>query len=108
MVVRYWYTTRLIVLGSYERGNREVFDYIGIIIGNYREGLFHPTSPYPIYYHGFGESSDTDKNVLTYDDELVDTKSETVDKAYIEALGNYIGAEILLSIKDAITVLSKV
>ena len=35
-------------------------------------------------------------------------KSETVDEAYLESLENYIGAEILLSGKNAIPVLAKV
>ena len=38
----------------------------------------------------------------------MDSKSETVDKAYLEALNNYIGAEILLAGKYSITVLAKV
>ena len=40
----------------------------------------------------FGDSSNTDYNVLPYGDELVDSKSETVDKTYLEAHNNYIEA----------------
>ena len=47
------------------------------LIGYYKEGVFHPTSPYPIYCDAFGQSSVTDNNVLPYGDELVDAKSET-------------------------------
>ena len=56
------------------------------LILNDIEGVFRPTSPSLIYYDAFGESSDSDENVLPYGDELVDVKSETFDKAYLEAL----------------------
>ena len=62
------------------------------VIGNYREGIFQPTSPSLIYYDAFGGSSDTDENVISYGEELVDAKSESVDEAYLEALDNYIGS----------------
>ena len=76
------------------------------LVWNYREGVFQPTSPYLIYYDAFRESSDNYENVLPYGDELADAKSETVDKSYLEALNNYIGAEILLADKYAIPVLA--
>ena len=38
------------------------------LIVNYREGVFHPTSPSFIYYDALGESSDTGGNVLPYGD----------------------------------------
>ena len=55
-----------------------------------------------------GESYDNDDNVMPYDDELIDAKPEIVDKAYLEAIDNYIGAQIVLSGKYAIPVLDKV
>ena len=39
---------------------------------------------------------------------MVNAKSKTVDKAYLEAINNYIGAEIVLAGKYAIHVLDKV
>ena len=42
---------------------------------------------------------------LPYGDEFVDAKYKTADKSYLEAFNNYIGAEIVLSGKDAISVL---
>ena len=39
---------------------------------------------------------------------MVDAESETFDEAYLEALDNYIGAEIVLAGKDAIPTLDKV
>ena len=65
---------------------------MGSLIVNYTEGVFQPTSPSLIYYDAFGEISNTDDNVLPYGDELVDAKYETFDKAYLEAISNYIGA----------------
>ena len=59
---------------------------------NHIECVFHPTSPSLIYCDSFWGSSDTDENVLPYGHELVDAKSETVDKNYLKALNNYIGA----------------
>ena len=38
---------------------------------------------------------------------MVDARSETVDEAYMEALNNYIGAEIVLAGKYAIPILAK-
>ena len=81
---------------------------LGSLIGNYREGIFQPTSLSLIYNDSFGESSDTDDNALTYSDKLVNAKSETVDKASLEVLDNYIGTEIVLAGKDAIPILDKV
>ena len=77
------------------------------LIGNYIEIVFQPNSLSLIYYDAFVESSNTDSNVLSYGDELVHAKSETVDKAYLESLENYIGAEIVLGSKYAIPVLAK-
>ena len=77
-------------------------------IGNYRKGVLQPTSPYLIYYDAFGVSSYTDDNVLPYGDKLVDVKSETFDKYYVQALNNYIISEIVLAVKYAIPVLAKV
>ena len=76
------------------------------LVGNYREGVFQPTSPSLIYYDDFGDRSDTDENVLPYGDKLVDAKSETAEEAYLEALNKYIGAEIVLAGKDAIPILA--
>ena len=39
---------------------------------------------------------------------MVNAKSKTVDKAYLEAINNYIGAEIVLASKDEIPVLARV
>ena len=39
---------------------------------------------------------------------MVNYKYETVDKAYLEALNNYIGAEIVLAGNYAILVLAKI
>ena len=78
------------------------------LIGNYREGVFHPTSLPIISYDDFKESSKTDENVLHYGDELVDAKYATVDAVYTYAIDNYIVVEILLSGKDAIPVLDQV
>ena len=44
-------------------------------------------------------------DILDYGDELVDAKSETFDKAYLEALDIYIGSEVLLAGKYDIPVL---
>ena len=77
------------------------------LIENNIKGIFHPTSPSLIYYDALVESSNNDKNVIPYGDELVDSRPKIVDKAYPEALDNYIGAEIVLAGKDAIPVLAK-
>ena len=53
------------------------------LIGIYREGVFQPTPPSLIYYDAFGESFNTDENVLPYGYEFVDDKSETVNKYYL-------------------------
>ena len=42
------------------------------------------------------------RRILPYGDELIYYKSETVDEAYLEALDNYIVAEIILAVKYAI------
>ena len=77
-------------------------------IGNYRQPIFDNTSPSIIYFDAFNEDRDADENVLPYGDELVDAKTETVDEAYIEALDEYIGSQIVIPNKEAVPVLAVV
>ena len=78
------------------------------LFGNNRERVFQTTSPYLIYYHSFGESSDTGENFLIYGDDFINSKFKTVDEYYLVATKNYIGAEIVLAGKYSIPVLAKV
>ena len=78
------------------------------VIGNHRQPLFDPVKPSGLYYTAFGDDFNDDDNVLPYGDELVDSKTETIDQGYMEALDEYIGAQVVIPGRDSVPVLSKV
>ena len=77
-------------------------------IGNHKEALFQITVPENLYYDAFGDDPSDDDNVLPYGDELVDAKTDEIDEAYLEALDEYIGAQVVIPGRDAQPVLAKV
>ena len=77
-------------------------------IGNQKQPTFNVVSPSSIYYEAFGDSDDADDNVLPYGDEMIDVKTAEVDEAYLEALDEYIGVEVVIPGRDAQPVLTKV
>ena len=77
-------------------------------IGNHKEGIFDHDNPDVIYYNAFGDDLASDENALPYGDEILDTKIETIDEPYMEALDTYIGAQVVIPGKDSIPVLAKV
>jgi hypothetical protein len=77
-------------------------------IGNYKQPLFNIHIPKGIYYNAFGDDMDADDNVLPYGDELVDQKTSEVNEAYLEALDEYIGVEVVIPGRDAQPVLATV
>ena len=77
-------------------------------IGNHRQPIYKAMQPDSIYFDTFDDDLDSDLNVLPYGDELVDAKTDEVNDAYLEALDNYIGAEVVIPGKDSLPVLAKV
>ena len=56
----------------------------------------------------FRDDHNVDDNVLPYGDELINAKTDTVDEPYLEALYEYIGAQIVIPNKEAVPVLATV
>ena len=77
-------------------------------IGNHKQPLFNITVPNDLYYKAFGDDVDEDENELPYGDELLDQKTTEIDDAYMEALDEYIGVEVVIPGRDAQPVLAKV
>ena len=49
-----------------------------------------------VYYSGFGDNDDADNNLLPYGEDIQEQKEVEVNEAYIEALDNYIGSEVVV------------
>jgi hypothetical protein len=77
-------------------------------IGNYRQPAFNIEVPDEIYYEAFGDDTTSDDNVLPYGDEINDVKTTEVDEAYLEALDEYIGVQVVIPGRDAQPVLATV
>ena len=77
-------------------------------IGNARQPMFDDIEPDREYYIYFGDSDDTEKNLLPYGEEIKDQKDVEVNEAYIEALYIYIGAKVVIPGIDYIPVIAQV
>ena len=76
--------------------------------GNSKQPLFDGMDPDRVYYSSFGDTEDTDNNVLPYGEDIQYQKEVEVNEAYIEALLNYIEAKIVVPGKYSILVLAQV
>ena len=65
-------------------------------IVNADQTLFDGTDPDRVYYSDFGDTDDAGGNVLSYGEYIQDQKEVEVNKAYIEALDNYIGSKVVV------------
>ena len=77
------------------------------IIGNFSKPLYNATKPNSIYYRLFDDDIEDDDVNLPYVDELIYVKFEEISDAYLEALDEYIRAEIVIPGRDALPVLGK-
>ena len=77
-------------------------------IGNAKQLLFDGMDPDRVYYSDFGDTKDSDDNVLPYGEEIQYQKEIEVNKAYIKVLDNYIGSKVVVPGKDSIPVLDQV
>ena len=79
-------------------------------IGNHRQPSFTADDPKAIYYKIFDDDDiGDDVNLLPYNTELIDLKTEEVDDSYIVSMDEYIGANVIIPGKDDITpVLAKI
>ena len=77
-------------------------------IVNYKQYLFDGIDPDRVYNSAFGYTNDSGYNVLPYGEEIQDQKEVEFNKAYIEALHNYIGSKVVLPGKYSIPVLARV
>ena len=68
--------------------------------------MFDGTDPDKVYYSAFVDTFNADNKVLHYGEDIQDQKEVEVNKAYIEALDNYIRAKWVVPGKDSIKVLS--
>ena len=77
-------------------------------IGNAKQPLFDGSDPDRVYYSAFGDTNNSDVNILTYGEEIQYQKEVEVNKAYIGALDYYIGARVVFPGKYYIPVLDRV
>ena len=91
-----------------KESTRKFMESVEERIGNYKQPVYNAIQPDAIYFDAFGDEHDADSNVLPYGDELIDVMPDDVNDAYLEALDNYIGAEVVVPGKDSIPVLAKV
>ena len=75
-------------------------------IGNAKQPLFDGTDSDRVYYSDFRCTYDADDRILIYGEEIQDQKEVKVNKAYIEAIDNYIGAKIVVPGKYYIPILA--
>ena len=76
-------------------------------IGNSKQPLFDGTDTYRVYYSAFGDTRDAGNKVLLYGEEIQDQREVEDNEAYIEALYNYIGVNIVVPGKYYIPVLDQ-
>lgn len=83
-------------------------DCIHAKIGNAKEPIYNYIYPQQIYYDAFNDPIEDDEIQLPYREEVHKAELENVDNRYLEALDNYINAEVILPEKDGSAVLTKV
>ena len=77
-------------------------------IGNSKQPLSDGTDPDRVYYSYFGDTNYDDNNVSHYGEDIQDQNYFEVNKDYIEALDDYIGAKVFSPGKYSIPVLDRV
>ena len=77
-------------------------------IGNYRQPSFNVNNPTEIYNDVLGIPSHLKETTLQYGDEIIDSKVEEINQAYLDSLDEYIGAEVVVPGRNAEPVLAKV
>ena len=75
---------------------------LGLVITGNR---YTKTNPNYIYYISFDDDINDEDVDLPYGDELIDVKVEEISDAYLDALDEYIGSEIVVPGRDALPVL---
>ena len=83
-------------------------DRVETKIGNDNQPMFDGIDPDRVYNSAFGYTNDSGYNVLPYGEEIQDQKEVEFNKAYIEALHNYIGSKAVVPGKYSIPVLARV
>ena len=76
--------------------------------GNAKQHMFYGVDPDRLYYSGFGDTKNTDKNLLPYKKDIQDQKYVEVNEVYIEALYTYMGAKVFVTGKYFIPVLYQI
>ena len=64
--------------------------------------------PENIYCSVCGDDDDVDNPPLPYGDEIIDAKIDEINKAFIDALNNYIDIEVVLPVKYYILILENI
>ena len=77
-------------------------------IGDSKQPLFGVTDPERVYYSDFGYTKNVDDKILPNWEEIQYQKEVEVNKAYIEALYNYIGSKVVFLDKYSIPELYQV
>ena len=82
-------------------------EYLNEIIGISKQPSFNLQNAQEICYTNFGNNLDDDNNNLLYGTKLLDLESCEINKPKIEALGEYINAQVVIPNSKGIPVLAK-
>ena len=81
---------------------------LGYRIGNYQQPLYDATKPNAILYISFDDDIKDEDVDLPYGNELIDAKVEEISDAYLYALDDYIGDDIVIPGRDELPVMVRV
>ena len=71
---------------------------VEVKIINDKQTMFYGMDSYRVYYSAFGDTNDTDNNVLPFVEDIHHQKEVEVNEAYIGELYNYIGAKVVFPV----------
>ena len=80
---------------------------VGAKIGHIKLPLFDDKNPDRVFYSDFVNTNNDDKKLLPYWEDIQGQNEDEANKAYIEALDNYIESKLVVPGKDYKPVLAR-